>query len=606
MTEAPVRRGVKDRLGYRLAFLLAAVLLPLTLISVLKSLEVRDEALARSQAALMGETMRAASGELRLIQQARGVATVLSNAVWQVIPDNAECTALMQRLLLEGPQYSLIAYVPENGISNCNSAGKTFDFDEDPLFNRASREPGTSFTVKPVGLVSGSSVLVISHPVFDEAGSYRGLVSVSLSHAGLRVAEDSGLDYKKPLTMLTYDPSGTVLTASRPLDDLSHALPRERALAALVGSRAISFSAESVAGDQRVFSVVPLVPNELYVLGSWPPQGASATSGLLGSAPVLFPVLMWVASLVVAWLAVERLVIRHIRKLSRSLHSFARGNRMVGDIDVRSAPAEIRDLAEAYERMTDTILHDEAELEDMIHQKEVLLREVHHRVKNNLQLIASIMNMQMRRTHSPEAKSIMKGLQDRVMSLATIHRELYQTAGLSDIHSDELLATIVRQITNLADRPDRRFTVRTDFADIRMTPDQAVPLALLMAEAVTNALKYAHGVGSAPAELWVSLTRPSETRAELKVGNSVLTRRVAEAEAEADANSAVAGTRPGGLGTQLVAAFAMQLGGTVERRESDDVYELVVGFELRPLSEGEEREMKERTAQAEPDDTIPR
>lgn len=605
MTEAPVRRGVvTDRLGYRVAFLLAVVLLPLTLISVFKSLAVREESLARSEAALTGETMRAASGELRLIQQTRGVATALSKAVWPLVSDNAECTDLLKRLIEEETQYSLIAYVPENGISTCNSAGRTFDFAEDPLFSRAAREQETSFAVKAVGLVSGASVLVISHPVFDEEGTYRGLVSISLPHAGLRFAEDSGTDPHQPLTMITYDSSGTVLTASRQLDDIGLAIPRDRALAALVGDKALSFSAPSAAGQLRVFSVVPLVPDELYALGSWPPEGARATSGLFGSAPVLFPVLMWVASLVVAWLAVERLVIRHIRKLSRSLHSFASGNRMVGDIDVKSAPAEIRDMAEAYERMTETILHDEAELEDMVHQKEVLLREVHHRVKNNLQLIASIMNMQMRRTHSTEAKSIMKGLQDRVMSLATIHRELYQTAGLSDIHSDELLATIVRQITNLADRPDRKFAVHTDFADIRMTPDQAVPLALLVAEAVTNALKYANGAGAAPAELWVTLTRSSETRAELKVGNS-LSARCADAPS-AEADEAAGKGQTGGLGTQLVAAFAMQLGTNVERRETDDVYELTVGFELRPLAEGEEREMSAKTDQAEPEVIGPR
>ncbi len=586
MTDAP-RRRLTDRLGYRVAFLLAVVLLPLTLISVFKSVAVMEESLARSEAALMGETMRAASGELRLIQQARGAATVLSEAIWPLVNDTEECSTLLHRLIVEEVQYSLIAYVPENGISTCNSAGRTFDFAEDPLFNRNSQEPRTSFAVKAVGLVSGASVLVISHPVFDEAGTYRGLVSLSLPHTGLRFAEDSGTDDHQPLTMITYDPSGTILTASRQLDDIGLAIPRDRALAALVGNKAVSFSALSAAGVPRVFSVVPLVPDELYALGSWPPEGTSATSGVLGAAPVLFPALMWIASLVVAWLAVERLVIRHIRKLSQSLASFAGGKRMVGDINVKSAPAEIRDMAEAYERMTETILHDEAELEDIVHQKEVLLREVHHRVKNNLQLIASIMNMQMRRTQSPEAKSIMKGLQDRVMSLATIHRELYQTAGLSDIHSDELLATIVRQITNMADRPDRKFSVRTDFADIRMTPDQAVPLALLVAEAVTNALKYANGSTGVPADLWITLSRPADTRAELRVGNSVGPRQAAETGPNADVVTENRGRT--GLGTQLVQAFAMQLGGTVERRQTDTVHELIVGFELRPLSDGEER-----------------
>ncbi|MCB1381037.1 MAG: sensor histidine kinase, partial [Alphaproteobacteria bacterium] len=207
--------------------------------------------------------------------------------------------------------------------------------------------------------------------------------------------------------MITYDSSGTVLTASRPLDDINIALPRDRALRALTGESAISFSGPSVAGADRVFSVVPLVPNELYALGSWRPQADNKTDGRLASLPLFFPIVMWLASLIVAWLAVERLVIRHIRKLRHSLISFAGGHRIVGDVDVNGAAVEIREIAEAYERMTDTILHDEAELEDNIHQKEVLLREVHHRVKNNLQLIASIMSLQIRRTHSSEAREVL-------------------------------------------------------------------------------------------------------------------------------------------------------------------------------------------------------
>ena len=190
------------------------------------------------------------------------------------------------------------------------------------------------------------------------------------------------------------------------------------------------------------------------------------------------------------------------------------------------------------------------------------------------------MNRQMRKTTSEEAKAIMKGLQDRVMSLATIHRELYQTAGLSDVHSDELLSTIVRQITNMADRPDRRFTVHTDFDDIRMVPDQAVPMALMVSEAVTNALKYAAGPCAATAELWVTLKRVNDHRAVITVRNT-MARPVSGSEPQ----------RPErvGLGTQLISAFAMQIGGTIERSTEDGVYDLTVRFELRPLADAEER-----------------
>lgn len=165
------------------------------------------------------------------------------------------------------------------------------------------------------------------------------------------------------------------------------------------------------------------------------------------------------------------------------------------------------------------------------------------------------------------------------MSLATIHRELYQTAGLSDIHGDELLTTIVRQMANMAERPDRRFSIRTDFDDVRLTPDQAVPIALLVTEAVTNALKHSSHSATAPEDIFVALKRLSDTEAIIKVQNS---------HDPAPPAPDVASPRAG-LGTQLLAEFARQLGGTVERETESGRYELSVTFALRRLSDGEER-----------------
>lgn len=181
-----------------------------------------------------------------------------------------------------------------------------------------------------------------------------------------------------------------------------------------------------------------MVDNELYVLSSWMPE--HGVSGLFGqSLPFWgFPALMWLASLIVAWLAAEHQMLRHIRALRDAMVTFGKGQRMIALPDLSRAPNELRDVGQAFDRMVDGVLHDAAELEDAVHQKEVLLREVHHRVKNNLQLIASIMNLQMRKAFSPEAKLLVKGLHDRVMSLATVHRELYQTSGLTDVRADEL------------------------------------------------------------------------------------------------------------------------------------------------------------------------
>lgn len=575
MTKRPAtHRRLTERLGFQLAFILAVVLLPLAFISLSMSLALVNEGRARAEAALLGETMQAASTELRLIQTARGAADTLARTIVPFIDDDAACSRIMARTAAENPHYSLVAYIPRSGLMRCSSTGSRFDFSRSPLFASVMREDHSGFVVNRAGPVSGDSVLGISRPVLDPSGAVIGIVSVSLPHAEMTESDAEG-GRAEDIDLFTFDREGEILTASTGLDDLG-ALPSDRAVAALTSVEPLAFTAMSTAGDERSYSIVPLVPGELYALGTREAESSAFLGRAFVSTPILLPGLMWLASLIAAWLAVERLVTRNIRKLSRSIKAFAGGSRVVGDVEVGRAPVEIRDMAEAYAIMTESIMRDEAELENTIHQKEVLLREVHHRVKNNLQLIASIMNMQVRRVKSHEARQMLSELRDRVMSLATIHRELFETAGRADIHSDELLTSIVRQVTGTGLAPGRRVDTTTDFADIRMTPDQAVPLGLLVAEAVTSAMKHGKDIEGKGVRVDVQLHRRQEDEAVLKVSNSS---PVSEKMTELHT----------GLGTQLVAAFAMQLGGRVEREQRDGTYSLRVVFRINPLSAAESR-----------------
>lgn len=577
MTGTPGRPRLFERLGVRLAVMLAIALFPVLLISILQSRTLLHEARARSEAALMGETMRAVAGETRLIQEAQGAARVLAQMLGATPPDAVDCPALMRAVTEGAPFISLAAFVPMSGQMTCSSNDAPHDFSGDPLFQEMAAQDMPSFIVNRDGPVSGTSVLGILHPVFDATGQKTGTVSLSIPHSALQVSEDGPLlEGTRPLVIMTFDHQGTILTSSSGLGFAEDQLPRNRSLKALAGPVAATFSETSRLGLDRIYSVVELAPGLLYALGSWPAVDAVSFGPMNTLPPILFPVAMWLGSLLVAYFAVKRLVIRHIRNLGTAILGFASGNRIVGDLDMEGAPLEIRQLAAAYDRMTDTILRDEAELEDLLHHKEVLLREVHHRVKNNLQLIASIMNLQARQARTPEAKELMRGLQERVMSLATIHRGLYQTTGLGDISAAELFPDIVNQILKLGTGPGHRFDVSTEVDDIRLTPDQAVPLALLLTEAMTNALKYA---GSETGTPWirVSLSHPAgESGAELRIANSLGPR------------TAPAG-QGSGLGTQLLRAFVQQIEGSQSVTESDGVHDLRVRFSLRPLNESEAR-----------------
>ena len=602
MTLKSVRMArLPDRLDVRLALLLSVALLPVGLIAVLQSVSLLNEARARSEAALMGETLMIVQSELRLLQRGQGMVATLADQLsrgeqisGQGPTDAAitaqSCAAMAPLVQAQLTPAAHVALFDAAGAPLCSTAATLDGLDGADLLERlnGSDRPGT--------LLTTGAAIVIGHPLTrpparpDAAPALIGAVAVVLPHVALTALKEfPAYSMSLPLpegqgtAIMTFNAQGEVLTSSTGLEGAELLLPQHRALKALVGGRPLAFTAESMLGTQRVYSVVPLIDQNLYALGTWPGEG-NRVAALDAVPAAVFPGLMWAASLIVAWLAAGQLVTRHIRTLRGAIAAFAGGDRAVRKIDVQNAPLELRQLSDAFVRMTDTILHDEAELENAVHQKEVLLREVHHRVKNNLQLIASILNMQLRQARSPEAKVLMQGVRDRVMSLATIHRGLYQTTGLTDIRADELMTDILRQLVKMATGPGRRFRIEQDFEPIRLTPDQAVPLSLFLTEALTNAMKYASpAAGQDVPHLSVSLTRQDGDSAILRIANSIGGKRDA---ADALPGGLEAST---GLGAQLLEAFAQQIGGILEHTETADSFALTLRFDVLALRLAEAR-----------------
>jgi len=570
-----------QRLGFRLAALVAVALLPLTVISFLQADAWLMAAREQRAAVLMGDTLRVSAPVTGLIREAQGAAAALARTVRPILDDERTCDTVMSHLAGVSPQYSFVGYVPLSGVMTCASDGAAYDYSDHPLFHQITADLRDMVLVNPRSPVAHTSVVLVIHPVIaEQGGGYSGYVVLAMPHSELPTQALLGSDaaLREAPDFLTLNRDGTVLTASVGFEQASDLLPEDIVLADRAAEGPSSFAGRTGDGQERFYALVPVVADQFYVLGSVPARKAVSLGPVSILTPFLLSALMWAGSLIVAWFAAEQLVGRYIRRLRRAIGAFASGNRVVGDLDMEGAPAEIRDVGQAFLRMTETILRDEAELENTVHQREVLLREVHHRVKNNLQLIASIMNMQSRRAKSPETKALMRGLQERVMSLATVHKELYQTSGLTVVSADELLGDIPRQIVGMASAPGRVFRIDQDFAPVRLTPDQAVPLSLLLTEALTNAIKYAEpDPGESAPRLRLRFAPLGRNRAELVVTNGA---RDGSGSAEPE------GT---GLGRQLVMAFASQLGGELETRWADGRFHLRVEFELSPLDGAEQR-----------------
>ncbi len=207
----------------------------------------------------------------------------------------------------------------------------------------------------------------------------------------------------------------------------------------------------------------------------------------------------------------------------------------------------------------------EEKLRRSLEEKEVLLREIHHRVKNNLQVISSLLNAQARDVESPAVEDRFTETQDRIRSMASIHEQLYQTDDLSRIEFDAYLEGLLDDLF----RSHRTAHIgRTLEADAQpLSVDQAIPAGLIVNELVTNALEHAFPEGRSGT---VAVTfHADEGTARLTVAD--------------DGRGADGLGGNGSLGLRLVRGLTRQLRGTFST-DLDDGVTVTIAFPTNPSS----------------------
>lgn len=142
----------------------------------------------------------------------------------------------------------------------------------------------------------------------------------------------------------------------------------------------------------------------------------------------------------------------------------------------------IRDVTERYQY--------EETLRRSLTDKEVMLKEIHHRVKNNLQVVSSLLSLQTEFTDDPKLVSIIKECERRIQSMALIHKELYQNESIADADFQEYLNNLlVALVQSFGASRKVKYAVESD--ELKLNLDFAIPLALVLNELVSNSLKYA-------------------------------------------------------------------------------------------------------------------
>jgi two-component sensor histidine kinase len=200
----------------------------------------------------------------------------------------------------------------------------------------------------------------------------------------------------------------------------------------------------------------------------------------------------------------------------------------------------------------------QAELQRALDEREVLLREVHHRVRNNLQVITSFLNLQLRGVDSEVSRQALLEAQTRIRALGVIHGQLYAQDNLGEVDVARLVPELCCQLAVIYGMPRERVRFAVALPPWPLDLNRAVPLALLITEAVTNALKYAFPDG-----------RSGTVTIVLEPGSGARVLRIADDGVGLPAGTCDGNTRS--LGWRLMGALADQLDAGLDVRSNGGV-----------------------------------
>ena len=474
----------------RLSLLLyvTLALFPIAVASMLQGIDRARHDVEDVRETLSATAREAATPEQNVLAAAGQIVRALSN-----LPDVREATPRCGQELAESLRglafFKNIAREDTNGRIVCSAdpSGIGVDASKRPIWkNIASR---TEF------VVNGDTISPRTHtpliqgllPLRDAKGRFIGALSITVDAGWLNYMVSASRLPSDSIVAIT-DQSGHVIAAN------DAAIASSIFVHANVTAHGDLHSAKDFKGQTWTFTTAPLLGSQVFVGFAMRESSLFRPTYIHVFADFILPFLMIALTWLAIWIVTDRQLTRWIIYLRRIAAAYRTGHYSVRPV-LDDAPSEFRILGDALADMAAAIQDRDRSLREAVTQKTVLIKEIHHRVKNNLQVVMSLLSLQAAQLSDPAAQLALRQTRARINALALVHRILYEIDDQASVNMKTLLEQLSEQ-TNEGFGGDRRdLRILVDAIPRTVSGDTAVPLALFAVEALTNAFKHAYPPG---------------------------------------------------------------------------------------------------------------
>jgi two-component sensor histidine kinase len=486
----PSERPAAERhwpLRVKLLLWVTFALLPIAIVSILQGVERAKLDANDVHERLLQAARGAASDEANILFSAEQIVRALAN-ISAVRAATPACDGVLGDALVGVKYFSSIARIDRNGKVVCSAlpAAKGTDASKRPVFQRARTAKGFVVSGQMQSIILHKPVVAGMLPLRDAKGAFDGTVSILL--------EIHWFDFlvrahtpQPDAVVFVYDRDRHVLAAN-------DAAVADALMRSTDGMPSSLQSGTDAHGEVWTYAAAPLRDGAINVAYAMKERRLFGSTYLHVGVDFLMPILMIGLAWAGIWFATERQVTQWLSYLRRISAAYRSGHYTIRP-QLDGAASEFHALGEGMSEMAEAVQDRDRKLRDALNQKSLLIREIHHRVKNNLQIVMSLLSLQAGQLKETGARDALMQAQVRINALALVHRILHEIEDQTTVDLKRLLHELVHQITEGMRGEHSGVRVVEDLAAREVSGDVAVPLALFAAEALTNIYKYAFPEG---------------------------------------------------------------------------------------------------------------